>query len=136
VGAAVSEGRRREFAAFGWKPEDVPDPQDRTTFLRSKLDWSEAEGNPMLDWHRQLIALRKKRTELTDGRMDRVEVEFSDDWLTMRRGGVMCLCNLGAPRAFALPFTADMRITSNCTIQGRSVLMRTDSIAIVARGAE
>ena len=26
---AVSEGRRREFAAFGWAPDDVPDPQDR-----------------------------------------------------------------------------------------------------------
>ena len=26
------EGRRREFAAFGWEPEDVPDPQDPATF--------------------------------------------------------------------------------------------------------
>jgi maltooligosyltrehalose trehalohydrolase len=28
LGRAVSEGRRREFAAFGWKPDDIPDPQD------------------------------------------------------------------------------------------------------------
>lgn len=43
---AVSEGRRREFAAFGWKPEDVPDPQDAETFRRSKLDWAELDEEP------------------------------------------------------------------------------------------
>ncbi|MGB6192401.1 MAG: malto-oligosyltrehalose trehalohydrolase, partial [Terracidiphilus sp.] len=37
----VSEGRRKEFAAFGWKPEQIPDPEDPATFERSKLDWSE-----------------------------------------------------------------------------------------------
>ncbi len=36
---AVREGRRREFAAFGWE-EEPPDPQDEATFLRSKLDRS------------------------------------------------------------------------------------------------
>ena len=28
LGQKVSEGRRNEFKSFGWKPEDVPDPQD------------------------------------------------------------------------------------------------------------
>jgi maltooligosyltrehalose trehalohydrolase len=28
LGRLVSEGRRREFAAFGWNPDDIPDPQD------------------------------------------------------------------------------------------------------------
>jgi 1,4-alpha-glucan branching enzyme len=40
---AVTEGRRREFAAFGWRSEDVPDPQGRETFERSKLNWREPE---------------------------------------------------------------------------------------------
>ena len=48
---AVSEGRRHEFAAFGWKPEDVPDPTSPETFARSKLDWSEPEREP----HRDLL---------------------------------------------------------------------------------
>ena len=39
---AVSDGRRSEFAAHGWGFADVPDPQDKETFLRSKLDWSPA----------------------------------------------------------------------------------------------
>jgi maltooligosyltrehalose trehalohydrolase len=38
----VSEGRRREFAAFGWNPADIPDPEKKETFERSKLDWQEA----------------------------------------------------------------------------------------------
>ena len=41
LGRAVTEGRRREFAAFGWDPEGVPDPQDPRTFERSKLRWAE-----------------------------------------------------------------------------------------------
>jgi maltooligosyltrehalose trehalohydrolase len=52
---AVSEGRRREFAAFGWPPESVPDPQDRETFLRSKLNWDEPASQPHADilrWYR------------------------------------------------------------------------------------
>ena len=37
----VSEGRRKEFAAFGWDPDAIPDPEDRRTFQRSKLNWEE-----------------------------------------------------------------------------------------------
>ena len=33
---AVRQGRRREFAAFGWKA-DPPDPKDDATFLQAKL---------------------------------------------------------------------------------------------------
>src|SRR5204863_10048952 len=41
LGKAVSEGRRREFAAFGWTPDGVPDPQDPGIFEQSKLKWDE-----------------------------------------------------------------------------------------------
>ena len=57
LGRLVSEGRRREFAAFGWKPEDVPDPQDPATFERSILDWAELDKEPhagLLEWHQEL----------------------------------------------------------------------------------
>jgi maltooligosyltrehalose trehalohydrolase len=93
LGRAVSHGRRREFASFGWDPEDVPDPQDEDTFLRSKLDWAELDKpdrGDLLAWHRSLIALRRRRPELTDGRMDRVQVAADDEagTLVVRRGGV------------------------------------------------
>ena len=46
LGAAVRKGRRAEFAAFGWRAEAIPDPQDPATFERSKLQWSEVEESP------------------------------------------------------------------------------------------
>jgi maltooligosyltrehalose trehalohydrolase len=42
----VREGRRSEFAAFGWAPAEVPDPQEPPTYLRSRLDWRELEHEP------------------------------------------------------------------------------------------
>jgi maltooligosyltrehalose trehalohydrolase len=100
LGRAVSHGRRREFASFGWDPDDIPDPQEEKTFLRSKLDWDELEHPhhaELLAWHRSLLALRRSRPELTDGRMDLVEVEADDEagTLVVRRGRVIVTVRLG-----------------------------------------
>jgi maltooligosyltrehalose trehalohydrolase len=50
LGAQVSAGRRKEFADTGLNqrlaPEEVPDPQDPETFLRSKLSWDELRREP------------------------------------------------------------------------------------------
>lgn len=97
---AVSEGRKREFAAFGWSPDEIPDPESPETFLRSKLDWSEmAEPDhaDMLDWCRRLIALRRSSPCLNDGEARQVRVEFSEagQWLSMDRGRIRVLLNLG-----------------------------------------
>jgi maltooligosyltrehalose trehalohydrolase len=91
----VSEGRRAEFRAFGWDPADVPDPQDPATFERSKLRWDEADGSALLEWYRTLIALRRSRADLTDGRMDdaRVDVDEAARRLVFRRGGVEVRCD-------------------------------------------
>ncbi len=98
LGRAVSEGRRSEFAAFGWNPDDVPDPQDPATFERSKLDWTEPERDPhrgILDWHHALLRLRRERPSLRDGRLDLVEVAFDEAarWLGMRHGPIYVACN-------------------------------------------
>lgn len=99
LGRAVREGRRREFAQHGWDAEQVPDPQDHATRDASVLQWHErAEGRHgrLLDWHRALIAERRRRPELTDGRLDGVTVEVADDesWLVVRRGSLQLACNL------------------------------------------
>jgi maltooligosyltrehalose trehalohydrolase len=106
LGKAVTEGRRREFASFGWDPTDVPDPQDPETFRRSKLDWderSQPEHADILDWHRRLIALRRSLPALTgggqaaaDGDVD-VAVDFDEAarWLVYSRPGLAVVCNLG-----------------------------------------
>jgi len=69
---AVSEGRRAEFTAFGWNPDDIPDPQAPETFQRSKLNWQERENEPhadLLDWHRRLIHLRHNHPALRNQRL-------------------------------------------------------------------
>jgi maltooligosyltrehalose trehalohydrolase len=96
----VSEGRRREFAAFGWAPESIPDPEAVETFERSKLKWdevNEGEHAEMLDWYRQLIHLRRDKPSLTDGEPGHTCVTYSeeDGWLSMERGDVTVTCNLG-----------------------------------------
>jgi maltooligosyltrehalose trehalohydrolase len=100
LGRAVSEGRRREFESFGWKPEDVPDPQKRATFERSRLRWEERDAEPratVLRWHRDLIALRAAVPELRDGDRSAMSVEYDEEarWLVMRRGPITVACNWG-----------------------------------------
>ncbi len=101
---AVAVGRRAEFAAHGWGPADVPDPQDQGTFLRSKLDWSELddpEHAGVLAWYTELIALRRRRPELTDPRLDRVQADYSERerWLVLTRGRLRIAVNLGEDEA-------------------------------------
>ena len=96
LGKAVREGRRREFAAFGWDPEQVPDPQDPATFERSKLDWNELEEpahRAMLDWHRALIGLRRR---LPAAEEVRVEVDEASRVLAFEREGAIVRVNLGS----------------------------------------
>jgi len=106
---AVRHGRRAEFAAFGWKPEEVPDPQALETFVRSRLDWSERGRDPhacMLRWYRELIALRRATPDLLDGRLDRVVVETDEAArsLRMQRGCITLFANLGdRPAAVIAP---------------------------------
>jgi maltooligosyltrehalose trehalohydrolase len=101
LGRAVTEGRRREFAAFGWNPKDVPDPQARETFERSKLNWNERDQEPhaeLVAWHSRLIQLRREISVLSDGRLERVHVSFDETakWLVVTRFPVVIACNLSA----------------------------------------
>jgi maltooligosyltrehalose trehalohydrolase len=104
---AVREGRRREFAAFGWQPEDVPDPQAPETFQRSKLRWQELVHPPhaeILEWHRRLIRLRRAEPALSDGRLERVHTRWDEAarWFVLERGPISVACNL-APQPQPVP---------------------------------
>jgi maltooligosyltrehalose trehalohydrolase len=108
LAAAVDEGRRREFAEHGWPPGDVPDPQDPMTLARSRLDWAELDKpahRDLLDLYRRLIALRRALPDLTDPRLDLVEVTHGDGWLVMRRGTTAVAANL-APHPTRVPLPA------------------------------
>jgi maltooligosyltrehalose trehalohydrolase len=101
LGRLVRQGRRSEFAAFGWTAEQVPDPQEQATFDHSRLDWGELtrDGHrDMLAWYRDLIALRRRIPGLGDGRLDRVRVRYDEQerWLVVERGELRVAANLGA----------------------------------------
>jgi maltooligosyltrehalose trehalohydrolase len=100
---AVATGRKAEFASHGWDTDDVPDPQDPATFERSKLDWAEAGTDwhaDVLDWYRRVISLRRSRSELTDPRLDLVDVAYDEEarWLVVARGALRVAVNLGDER--------------------------------------
>lgn len=113
LGRAVREGRRSEFAAFGWDPKEIPDPQDPATFARSKLDWGELDKEDhanLLDWHRRLIRMRKETPALIDGRLDLVRTRQggTDRWLVVERGPVTVACNF-SPAPVDVPVAVDRR---------------------------
>ena len=138
----VTEGRRREFASFGWKPDEVPDPQAVETFERSKLNWTERDKEPhagLLAWHRRLIELRPKIPSLSDGRLDKVGVRFDENgkWLVVKRGPVVVACNLNQvtqrvpvdidPASRLLLTSADKVQLSQNTVE-----LTADSVAILS----
>jgi maltooligosyltrehalose trehalohydrolase len=104
LGLAISEGRKKEFVAFGWNPDDIPDPQAEQSFTDSILKWSELDEEPhasLLQWHKDLIRLRRSRSELSDGNLNVVEVKFDEaaQWLVLERGKITVACNLGEASA-------------------------------------
>jgi maltooligosyltrehalose trehalohydrolase len=106
LGAMVTAGRREEFAQMGWDEADVPDPQARSTFTDSFLDWEEKDEGPhsaMLAWYRALISLRRTLPELRDPDLTRVRADVLDEEsLVLRRGDVHVLVSR-SDRGAALP---------------------------------
>ncbi|MDQ3897630.1 MAG: malto-oligosyltrehalose trehalohydrolase [Actinomycetota bacterium] len=138
LGKAVTEGRRREFASFGWDPSEVPDPQDPETFRRSKLDWDELGRPPhagILDWHKQLIALRRSTPELGDGRFDTVSVVYDEDerWLVFRHGPVTVACNLGEkPATVPIPTgTVALSSADDVSVDGNRGVLSPESALVL-----
>jgi len=137
LGRAVSEGRQREFAHFGWDPASVPDPQDPTTFERSVLRWSElAEAGhaALLDWYRSLIALRKARPELAPSVVGSAEVDHDGaaGWLVVRRGAIAVAVNLGA-EAQVVPVAGEVLLASSPDVgtEPGGLVLPPDSVVIV-----
>jgi maltooligosyltrehalose trehalohydrolase len=104
---SVAEGRKRDFAQFGFGDE-VPNPEDPGTFEKSKLNWDETgEGRhaEMLAWTKSLIKLRRCTVALNDGSMHRLMVSTDDTrkTLVMQRDEMRILVNFGEQ-----PYTFDL----------------------------
>jgi maltooligosyltrehalose trehalohydrolase len=140
---AVSEGRRREFAAFGWDPKSIPDPNAAETFARSKLEWSEIskpQHQSMLGWYRELIRLRTHVSSLTTGRLDLVETDLDsrEQWLVVERSPVTIVCNFATePRTVEPrhPLAKLVLASKNgVTVDGRKVSLPAESVAVFGPG--
>lgn len=112
IAEATRVGRRREFAEHGWNADDIPDPQDRQTFTRSKLDWTQAgdgEHARLYQLYRDLIALRRAEPDLRDFRLDHLGVDYDQDagWIMLRRSRLRIVCNLAAT-AVQVPVTGEL----------------------------
>lgn len=104
---SVAEGRRQEFAAFGFEG-DVPNPEDTETYEKSRLNWSEQDTGKhaeMLAWVKALIKLRRTTVAFNDGDMNSLTVGSSDTarTLAMERDEARVLINFGEnPYTFEL----------------------------------
>ncbi|MBG6226221.1 maltooligosyltrehalose trehalohydrolase [Arthrobacter sp. CAN_A2] len=99
LGRATAEGRLKEFERMGWRPEDVPNPQDPATFASAKLDWAEVEQGHhavLLSTYRELIRLRRSRPELRDADFGSISVDYDEDsrWIVLHRGSTAVILNL------------------------------------------
>jgi len=136
---AVSEGRKHEFEAFGWKPESIPDPESRDTFVRSTLNWNEVsqrEHAEMLAWHRDLIRLRRTAACLNNGEPGHTRVTYDqkEKWLRMDRGSISVICNLSrSERSFPLS-TPTQVLLASCSavhVNEGAVTLPSDTVAIL-----
>nr|WP_245555773.1 malto-oligosyltrehalose trehalohydrolase [Gordonia soli] len=111
LGRATAEGRRAEFAEHGWDSADVPDPQAESTFLDSKLDWSEIDDpahRRVLDFYRALIHLRRTEPDIARDDFASVAVEHDADagWFVLHRGTMSVVCVL-SPDETVVPITLE-----------------------------
>jgi maltooligosyltrehalose trehalohydrolase len=133
------EGRREEFATFGWDPADIADPQDPATFEGSKLDWKELSRHPhdeMLAWYRELIALRRLVPALSDPRLESAEATCDEEigLVTLRRGSIMVVANLDKEDVLVdLPPASRVLMASDPSVRlaGDAVELPPDTVAII-----
>ncbi|HEV2854568.1 MAG TPA: malto-oligosyltrehalose trehalohydrolase [Thermoanaerobaculia bacterium] len=89
---AVREGRKEEFASFGWR-EEPPDPQSSETFERSRIVQCRHESGrnaALYAFYKELIRLRKSVPALSEPIKDGVEavpLEAERSILLHRRNG-------------------------------------------------
>ena len=137
LGALVSEGRRKEFGSHGWAAGEVPDPQDVATFESSRLDWAEPEKDlhaRVLQWHRDLVALRRAEPDLRDDDLAAVSVATGPDWFVVRRGRFDVAVNLGDAAA-DLPVRDGARVvldwSGDAVVGPDGVRLPADGVAVL-----
>lgn len=155
LGRLVSEGRRSEFGGHGWAdlyggPVEVPDPQDEETFRRSVLDRGERDEPSharLLDWYRELVALRRSVPDLASGDLAATDLTWDGPdtadgpWqgvLVLHRGAARVVVNLtDAEARVPLPSGAPLDVAAAwapCTLEpaaGPHVVLPARSVVVL-----
>jgi maltooligosyltrehalose trehalohydrolase len=133
---ATAEGRKAEFAEHGWNADEIPDPQDPRTFVRSKLNWDEVDAGDHARLHsvyRDLIALRHKEPDLADPWLEHLTVDYDEGerWIIMCRGGLRIACNLSAAPV-KVPVTGELVLAwGEPAVDADSTVLEGHSFAIL-----
>jgi maltooligosyltrehalose trehalohydrolase len=136
---AAAGGREAEFAEHGWDAEEVPDPQDPQTFLRSKLDWDEVGSGEHARLHRlyrDLIALLRSDPDMADPWLEHLTVDYDEDqrWVAMSRGRLRIVCNLGAGPV-TVPMAGEVVLAwGDPTVDSASTVLEGHSFAVLRCG--
>jgi maltooligosyltrehalose trehalohydrolase len=119
IATATREGRRREFAAFAQFGEEIPDPQDEETFLRSKLTWDVDPGIVAL--YTELLEVRR---ELPRREADAIDFDEDAKWLLVTRGPFQLACNFSDQEARIPVGRTQMRIgTHSARVEDRTAVL-------------
>jgi maltooligosyltrehalose trehalohydrolase len=141
IAKLVSAGRKKEFEGFGWKPDEIPDPESIETFQRSKLKWEEIwerQHEEMIEWYRKLIALRKKTDCLNNGEAGNTRASYCEEqrWFRFERGSILVCCNLGGTqREFELPKGSRILMASRdlAEVSDSALVLPPDTVAILQK---
>lgn len=138
LGAAVTKGRLEEFRGHDWEaiygPDAViPDPQARSTFENSKLDWLELDDRynaRVFAWYRRLITLRHELFPTGGGQ---VQTDFGDDWFRMVHGPVTVIICPG-PRTVTVdePRERVLAAWGEVNVCGQTVRMPAHSVVVIS----
>jgi len=135
---ATADGRLAEFDGHGWDVAEVIDPQDPAAYETAILAWDEVrepDHARMLDLYRGLIGLRRDEAELSDPRLDHVDVTFDEDarWFVLHRGSLRVLVNFAAePQMIPVSDIDDVLFsTGEVELTGAGAVLSAESAAVV-----
>ena len=136
---AVREGRRREFAEFGWDVNSLPDPQAATTFQASRLRFEELtlpRHSSMFEFYRALIGMRRNVPELSSPLVG-VLCDEARGVLVLEREASRIALNFGRELQ-RLPLTTPeakgvelLHATEGATLDRGSIVLPPESLAVL-----
>jgi len=138
LGDAVREGRRREFADFGWSEDAVPDPQAMRTFLASRLKFDELSlprHAEMFEFYKKLVRLRRMPELCSE--VSRVRFDEAAGVLVMERRASRVALNFGEqPQRVPLeapdaPRAELLLATEGASMERDVLLLPPSSVAVV-----